>query len=105
MDHPDRINLERAHQKAEELCTQVNEGVRENENSERLEWLQTHIIMDGMEENLIFNSETNCSGHRIFLHSGVLNKVMGKKNFFFSLFPLIIIIIIKAIFFLSIGKK
>ena len=28
---------------AETLCSQVNEAVRQKENSEKLEWLQTHI--------------------------------------------------------------
>ena len=30
-------------QESERLCSQVNEGVREQENSEKLEWLQTHV--------------------------------------------------------------
>ncbi len=42
-DHPDRQLLDEALGKAEELCIQVNEGVRQQENSERLEWLQVPI--------------------------------------------------------------
>lgn len=55
--------------------TQVNEGVREKENSDRLEWLQSHIICDGLEEQLIFNSLTNSLGPRKLLHFGILHKV------------------------------
>jgi len=74
-DHADRANLEEALSKAEELCAQVNEGVREEENSDRLEWLQNHVICEGFEERLIFNSLTNSLGPRKFLHYGVLKKV------------------------------
>lgn len=49
-DHPDHQNLSRALEKAEELCSQVNEGVRERENSDRLEWLQTHVMLDGLND-------------------------------------------------------
>lgn len=54
---------------------QVNEGVREKENSDRLEWLQTHVMCDGLEEQLIFNSLTNSLGPRKLLHYGILHKV------------------------------
>lgn len=74
-NHPDRQNLEEALAKAEELCAQVNEGVREKENSDRLEWMQNHISCEGLEERLIFNSLTNALGPRKFLHHGVLRKV------------------------------
>ena len=30
---------------AEDLCTQVNESVKQKENSEKLEWIQTHVQM------------------------------------------------------------
>jgi len=33
-----------------ELCSQVNEGVREKENSDQLEWLQNHVHCDGLPE-------------------------------------------------------
>lgn len=32
------------------VCVQVNEGVREKENSERLEWIQNHVQCDGAVE-------------------------------------------------------
>lgn len=66
--------------KAEELCTQVNEGVREKENSDRLEWLQTHVACDGLEEQLVFNSLTNSLGPRKLLHYGILHKSKSGKE-------------------------
>lgn len=40
---------------------QVNEGVREKENSDRLEWIQNHVQCDGAAEvfNLLINK--SCS--------------------------------------------
>lgn len=37
-------------ERAEELCSQVNEGVREKENSDRLEWIQAHVQCEGLAE-------------------------------------------------------
>ena len=48
--HVDRGPLREALERAEELCSQVNEGVREKENSDRLEWIQSHIQSDGLIE-------------------------------------------------------
>lgn len=48
--HPDHNNLKQALERAEELCTQVNEGVREKENSDRLEWIQSHVQCEGLVE-------------------------------------------------------
>lgn len=48
--HPDYTNLKLALERAEELCSQVNEGVREKENSDRLEWLQSHVQCEGLAE-------------------------------------------------------
>jgi len=53
----------------------VNEGVRQKENSDRLEWLQRCVQCDGLGEELVFNSMTNSLGPRKFLHFGVLRKV------------------------------
>ncbi|XP_076478469.1 dynamin associated protein 160 isoform X8 [Bombus vancouverensis nearcticus] len=80
VDHPDRQYLQEALAKAEEFCTQVNEGVREKENSDRLEWLQTHVACDGLEEQLIFNSLTNSLGPRKLLHFGILHKAKSGKE-------------------------
>ncbi|TMS13090.1 Intersectin-2 [Larimichthys crocea] len=79
--HADRGPLKEALERAEELCQQVNEGVREKENSDRLEWIQNHVQCDGAAENLVFNSLTNCLGPRKLLHSGkpvLLNEVLVK---------------------------
>nr|XP_031841629.1 intersectin-1 isoform X3 [Nomia melanderi] len=80
VEHPDRQYLQEALAKAEEFCTQVNEGVREKENSDRLEWLQTHVACDGLEEQLIFNSLTNSLGPRKLLHFGILHKAKSGKE-------------------------
>jgi len=49
-EHPDHHNLKDALSKSTELCSQVNEGVREKENSDQLEWLQNHVHCDGLPE-------------------------------------------------------
>ena len=49
-DHPDFSYLKEALNLAQQLCNQVNEGVRERENSDRLEWIQNHVLCDGLSE-------------------------------------------------------
>ena len=49
-DHPDHNNLQEALVKANEICSQVNEGVQEKDNSDKLEWIQTHVLCDGLTE-------------------------------------------------------
>ncbi len=70
-DHDD---LRKALDHAEKLCDQVNEAVRRKENTEQLEWLQTHIHFS-LDERLVFNSATNFMGSRRLLHWGKLFKV------------------------------
>ncbi|KAG2468707.1 ITSN2 protein, partial [Polypterus senegalus] len=53
--HPDHSHLKLSLERAEELCSQVNEGVREKENSDRLEWIQTHIQCEGLSEPIFLN--------------------------------------------------
>ncbi|XP_035265370.1 intersectin-1 isoform X1 [Anguilla anguilla] len=84
--HPDHSHLKQALEKAEELCSQVNEGVREKENSDRLEWIQAHVQCEGLSEQLVFNSVTNCLGPRKFLHSGKLYKAKSNKELYGLLF-------------------
>ncbi|XP_036419289.1 intersectin-1 isoform X1 [Colossoma macropomum] len=84
--HPDHSHLRQALEKAEELCSQVNEGVREKENSDRLEWIQAHVQCEGLSEQLVFNSVTNCLGPRKFLHSGKLYKAKSNKELYGFLF-------------------
>ncbi|XP_011828097.1 PREDICTED: intersectin-2 isoform X3 [Mandrillus leucophaeus] len=78
--HADHSSLKLALERAEELCSQVNEGVREKENSDRLEWIQAHVQCEGLAEQLIFNSLTNCLGPRKLLHSGKLYKTKSNKE-------------------------
>lgn len=84
--HPDRGPLKEALERAEELCQQVNEGVREQENSDRLDWIQNHVQCDGAAEHLVFNSLTNCLGPRKLLHSGKMYKVKSNKELWAFLF-------------------
>ncbi|XP_053445110.1 intersectin-2 isoform X3 [Nycticebus coucang] len=79
-NHIDHSSLKLALERAEELCSQVNEGVREKENSDRLEWIQAHVQCEGLAEQLIFNSLTNCLGPRKLLHSGKLYKMKSNKE-------------------------
>ncbi|XP_067272987.1 intersectin-2a isoform X3 [Pseudorasbora parva] len=84
--HADHTQLQAALEQAEELCSQVNEGVREKENSDRLEWIQNHVLCDGVIEHLVFNSLTNCLGPRKLLHSGKLHKTKSSKELWAFLF-------------------
>ncbi|XP_036941845.1 intersectin-2a isoform X2 [Acanthopagrus latus] len=85
-DHADRSPLREALERAEELCSQVNEGVREKENSDRLEWIQSHVQCEGPIEHLVFNSLTNCLGPRKLLHSGRLYKTKSSRELWAFLF-------------------
>ncbi|XP_028409524.1 intersectin-1-like isoform X2 [Dendronephthya gigantea] len=78
--HSDRGDLEIALEKAEDLCRQVNEGVRSQEDTDRLEFMQTHITTEGLDEKLIFNSQTNCLGQRKFVYEGTLYKHKSGKE-------------------------
>ncbi|XP_057678427.1 intersectin-2 isoform X2 [Corythoichthys intestinalis] len=82
----DHSPLRDALERAEELCSQVNEGVREKENSDRLEWIQSHVQCDGAIEHLVFNSLTNCLGPRKLLHSGRLHKTKSSRELWAFLF-------------------
>ncbi|KAM5163825.1 intersectin-2 isoform 1-T2 [Mantella aurantiaca] len=84
--HPDHGNLKFALERAEELCSQVNEGVREKENSDKLEWIQTHVQCEGLTEQIVFNSLTNCLGPRKILHSGKVYKTKSNKELYGFLF-------------------
>ncbi|KAG7279130.1 hypothetical protein CRUP_022325, partial [Coryphaenoides rupestris] len=84
--HVDRGPLKEALERAEELCQQVNEGVREKENSDRLEWIQNHVQCDGITENLVFHSLTNCLGPRKLLYSGKMHKAKSNKELWAFLF-------------------
>ena len=75
--HPDKEDLKVALELAEKLCKEVNEGVRSTENTEQMEWLQCHVQIVGIEEDLVFNSQTNFMGQRKLLHHGKLTKVGG----------------------------
>ncbi|XP_069829177.1 intersectin-2 isoform X4 [Dendropsophus ebraccatus] len=84
--HRDHGHLRDALERSEELCSQVNEGVREKENSDKLEWIQAHVQCDGVIEQITFNSLTNCLGPRKILHSGKLYKTKSNKELYGFLF-------------------
>ena len=75
MDHSDRNNVEEALTLAQDLCNQANQCVKEKQNSDSLEWIQRHVHCDGMAENIVFNSSTNCLGQRRLIFNGILYKV------------------------------
>ena len=52
-DHSDRPHLTLALDEAEKLCQKVNEGVQQQENTERLEWMQSHIQLTLNEVSLL----------------------------------------------------
>ncbi|XP_053139860.1 intersectin-2 isoform X2 [Hemicordylus capensis] len=103
--HPDHSNLKLALECAEELCSQVNEGVREKENSERLEWIQSHVQCEGLAEQLIFNSLTNCLGPRKLLHSGKLYKTKSNKELYGFLFNDFLLLTYMVKQFVSTGSE
>nr|XP_019945176.1 PREDICTED: intersectin-1-like [Paralichthys olivaceus] len=85
--HPDHSHLKAALEKAEELCSQVNEGVREKENSDRLEWIQAHVQCEGLSEvtkplgssgsDKVFSSKTHLQ-YRMYKTPIFLNEVLVK---------------------------
>lgn len=74
-NHPDFPRLRDALRESEFLCARVNEGVRATENTERLDWIQKHVVMEGFPERLSFGSETNSMGPRMILYAGTLVKI------------------------------
>jgi len=94
--HPDYLCMIEALARAKTLCDQVNEGMREKENTEKLEWLQTHVDLQAtdtgrrnsryMGEDITFNSLTHCLGPRRFVHCGVLKKIKSEKQLIGFLF-------------------
>ena len=69
--------LRQALEKAETLCEHVNDGVQQKDNTEKLEWLQSHVQFVNLDENIVFNSQTNFMGPRKLLHWGKFFKVCG----------------------------
>ncbi|CAO2632393.1 Itsn1 [Lemmus lemmus] len=79
-NHPDHSHLKHALEKAEELCSQVNEGVREKENSDRLEWIQAHVQCEGLSEPIFLNEvlvklPTDPSGDEPVFHISHIDRV------------------------------
>lgn len=70
-DHADRRPLREALERAEELCSQVNEGVREKENSDRLEWIQSHVQCEGV---------TEVDTHTVYPHTQYLSHVCNPPS-------------------------
>lgn len=53
----------------------MNEALSQRDNTDKLEWMQRHVICEGLQERLVFNSLTNILGPRKLLHTGVVHKV------------------------------
>ena len=77
--HVDHEDVRNAVNVAETLCSRVNEGRRLYENRERLEWMQSHILLPE-EIEIRFNSETKQTIHRELVHMGSLTKVNSGKE-------------------------
>ncbi|CAG2180579.1 unnamed protein product, partial [Oppiella nova] len=71
---------------SQELCKRVNEACRNTEDSQRLQWIQKQIRVDGIDQNIDFNSDTNCLGRRQLLHSGTLIKANSGRELIAFLF-------------------
>ncbi|XP_065185638.1 intersectin-1-like isoform X1 [Sycon ciliatum] len=85
-DQTDHSNLVAAVDAAQKLCEEVNEGVRMQENSDRLEWMQKNFVMPDLKEYFHFNSNTNCLGPRKILREGMLSKVASGRELHAVLF-------------------
>jgi len=79
-DNHDLPNLQAALEKIEGLCSEINENIRMVESSSRLEWLQSHVNLEGLGEKLVFNSQTNCLGQRKYLHHSTVYKHKSNKE-------------------------
>ena len=55
-DDVDHADLQKALESTEKLCDQINEGVRQKENTEQLEWMQT-IIQLSLDERLQLHNQ------------------------------------------------
>ena len=75
LSQPDHAAMTVALKKAETLCEHINAAVHQKENTEQLEWLQAHVQFVNLDEELVFNSQTNFLGPRKLLHWGKFFKV------------------------------
>lgn len=96
MDH---AQLREALEKAEELCFHVNEGVREKENSDRLEWIQNHVQCEGITEVTRSNSITyfSVAFASIFLFSLLNNNMQPKFTNVFQFFCIVKVLILPCL--------
>ncbi len=80
----DYMDLKSALERATTLCEHVNDGVMQKENTEQLEWLQSHVAFTNLEEKIVFNSQTNFMGPRKLLHHGKFFKVWSANLLVYS---------------------
>ncbi|OQR76473.1 intersectin-2-like [Tropilaelaps mercedesae] len=105
-DHPDHAQLTEASRRMAQLCSQINEAVQMVENTERLEWCQSHLLpstssspclsnyspttstanQQGLAPRIVFNSFTNTLGPRKLLYHGPLVKAKSGKELIGFLF-------------------
>lgn len=105
-DHPDHGQLVEASRRMTQLCSQINEAVQMVENTERLEWCQSHLLphpgsssgslvspssptaanVNQLSPRIVFNSFTNTLGPRKLLYHGPLVKAKSGKELMAFLF-------------------
>lgn len=118
--------INEAHQLAQKLCHQVNEACKlrqdNQENRRNLEWCQAHIkltsstsshspligipsptLLGGssdryLDEAIIFDSLTNCSGKRKFIKAGTLIKSRSGKELMAFLFNDFLLLTVPTVF-------
>jgi len=73
-------------EKSQNLCVQLNEGIRAEENLIRLEWLARNCNMEGLPTNLKFTGMTEMGETREIIYCGALKKV--SESFFSKNIPL-----------------
>ncbi|XP_017772546.1 PREDICTED: intersectin-1 isoform X2 [Nicrophorus vespilloides] len=76
-NHADYANLKEAQVLADKFLKRINENVRQKEDWERLDWLQTYVQND---LNITFNGNTNKVGARKLIHFGIFSKVKSGKE-------------------------
>ena len=69
---------------------QVNEAVKQIDNTDKLEWMQSNVQCEGLQERLVFNSLTNTLGTRKLLFTGILHKVCLLASSSYFIYNLII---------------
>lgn len=79
LDHPDYQQSLEAFEESKRLCELVNESCHSAENEERLNWIQMHVKLTGIEQRIRFNSLTKFMGSRTLVFYGRLKNDSKNK--------------------------